>query len=110
MSQQATKLVIITEMLLFKHIVRILEAATPGGRLLGIDADARAIERSTRRLAPYGERAIVRQANFETMAEVASDNGFEAVDGILSSQLDAARQETWTEWRDGVLEERRGEA
>ena len=29
----------------------------------------------------------------------------EAVDGILSSQLDQARQEAWTEWRDGVLAE-----
>jgi foldase protein PrsA len=29
----------------------------------------------------------------------------EAVDGILSSQLDQERQEAWTEWRDGVLEE-----
>ena len=76
------------------HAVRILEAATPGGRLLGIDADARAIERSTRRLAPYGERAIVRQANFESIADVATDDGFDAVDGILmdlglsSHQLD----------------------
>ncbi len=76
------------------HAVRILEAATPGGRLLGIDADARAVERSTRRLAPYGERAVVRQANFESIADVAVDNGFEAVDGILmdlgvsSQQLD----------------------
>jgi len=31
MSTQATKLVIITEMLLFKHIVRILEAAGATG-------------------------------------------------------------------------------
>lgn len=31
MSQQATKLVIITEMLLFKHIVRIIEAAGATG-------------------------------------------------------------------------------
>jgi 16S rRNA (cytosine1402-N4)-methyltransferase len=43
------------------HAVRILEAATPGGRLLGIDADARAIERSERRLSRFGDRVVLRQ-------------------------------------------------
>jgi 16S rRNA (cytosine1402-N4)-methyltransferase len=77
------------------HAVRILGAADPSGRLLGIDADPRAIERSRARLAPYGDRATLRQANFESMAEVAHESGFEAVDGILmdlgvsSQQLDA---------------------
>jgi 16S rRNA (cytosine1402-N4)-methyltransferase len=77
------------------HAVRILEAANPGGRLLGIDADPRAIERTSARLSGFGDRAVVRQANFEAMAEVASDNGFEHVDGILmdlglsSQQLDS---------------------
>ena len=76
------------------HAVRILEAANPDGRLLGIDADPRAIERSRKRLARFGDRAVVRQANFESLAEVASKNGFLAVDGILmdlgvsSQQLD----------------------
>jgi len=76
------------------HAVRILGAANPDGRLLGIDADPRAIERSTRRLAGYGDRAVLRQTNFEFIAQVATDAGFEAVDGILmdlglsSQQLD----------------------
>jgi 16S rRNA (cytosine1402-N4)-methyltransferase len=76
------------------HAVRILEAANPDGRLLGIDADPRAIERSTARLAGFGSRATLRQANFGSMAEVATDAGFGAVDGILmdlgvsSQQLD----------------------
>jgi len=76
------------------HAVRILGAANPDGRLLGIDADPRAIERSTRRLAGYGDRAVLRQTNFESIAQVATDAGFEAVDGILmdlglsSQQLD----------------------
>ena len=76
------------------HAVRILGAANPDGRLLGIDADPRAIERSRQRLAPFGDRAILRQANFESMADVAAAAGFDAVDGILmdlgvsSQQLD----------------------
>jgi 16S rRNA (cytosine1402-N4)-methyltransferase len=76
------------------HAVRILEATNPDGRLLGIDADPRAIERSRRRLSKYGARAVLRQSNFERIAEVATDAGFRTVDGILmdlglsSQQLD----------------------
>jgi 16S rRNA (cytosine1402-N4)-methyltransferase len=76
------------------HASRILEAATPGGRLLGIDADPRAIERSGRRLAAYGDRVTLRQANFEAVGAVAREAGFERVHGILmdlglsSQQLD----------------------
>jgi 16S rRNA (cytosine1402-N4)-methyltransferase len=76
------------------HASRILEAANPDGRLLGIDADPHAIERSGRRLAPYGERVTLRHSNFETIAAVAAESGFERVDGILmdlgvsSQQLD----------------------
>jgi len=77
------------------HAVRILEATHPDGRLLGIDADPRAIERSADRLADYGDRVSLRQANFESIGPVASEAGFPAVDGILmdlgvsSQQLDA---------------------
>jgi 16S rRNA (cytosine1402-N4)-methyltransferase len=76
------------------HAARILEAANPGGRLLGIDADPRAIARSRERLASYGGQAVLRQSNFESIAKVATDAGFGAVDGILmdlglsSQQLD----------------------
>jgi 16S rRNA (cytosine1402-N4)-methyltransferase len=76
------------------HASRILEAAKPGGRLLGIDADPRAIERSRRRLAAYGDRVSLRQANFEALGPVAREAGFARVDGILldlgvsSQQLD----------------------
>jgi 16S rRNA (cytosine1402-N4)-methyltransferase len=76
------------------HASRILEAADPDGRLLGIDADARAIERSRRRLAGYGQRVTLRQADFRDLGAVAADSGFGSVDGILmdlgvsSQQLD----------------------
>jgi 16S rRNA (cytosine1402-N4)-methyltransferase len=65
------------------HSLRILGAASPGGRLLGIDADAAAIERSRARLAPFGEQVVLRQSNFEAIGEVAREAGFEQVDGIL---------------------------
>lgn len=65
------------------HAVRILEAATPDGRLLGIDADMAAVERSRRRLARFGERATIVHGNFEDIASLARDAGFGQVDGIL---------------------------
>jgi 16S rRNA (cytosine1402-N4)-methyltransferase len=65
------------------HALRILEANQPDGRLLGIDADRTAIARSRARLADFGERATLRQANFEELGEVARDTGFSPADGVL---------------------------
>ena len=65
------------------HSRPILEAATPGGRLLGIDADDAAIARTRSRLADFGERVTLRQANFEELADVAAETGFAPADGIL---------------------------
>jgi 16S rRNA (cytosine1402-N4)-methyltransferase len=66
------------------HTERILEAAKPDGRLLGLDADPAAINRVERRLRPrFGERLVLRQANFRELATVAPDAGFDAVDGCL---------------------------
>ena len=65
------------------HAERILEACAPDGRLLGLDADGAAIARAGRRLARFGERAVLRQANFRDLAGVAPAAGFGAVDGLL---------------------------
>ncbi len=65
------------------HAVRILESTAPDGRLLGIDADPLAIQRTQSRLATFGDRVVLRQANFEDLGDVASEAGFPAVDGIL---------------------------
>jgi len=65
------------------HAERVLEASSPDGRLLGLDADQAAIARSARRLARFGARAVLRQANFERLAEVAPEAGFGQVDGLL---------------------------
>jgi 16S rRNA (cytosine1402-N4)-methyltransferase len=65
------------------HAERILEASAPDGRLLGLDADGAAIARSARRLAHFGDRVVLRQANFRDLAEVAPEAGFAAVDGLL---------------------------
>ncbi|HTS14937.1 MAG TPA: 16S rRNA (cytosine(1402)-N(4))-methyltransferase RsmH [Candidatus Sulfotelmatobacter sp.] len=65
------------------HAVRILEASTPDGPLLGLDADPQAIARTARRLERFGARVTLRQANFEALGTVAPAAGFDAVDGIL---------------------------
>ena len=66
------------------HTERILEATTPDGRLLGLDADGAAIARVDARLRPrFGDRLVLRQANFRELKDVAPDAGFGAVDGML---------------------------
>jgi len=65
------------------HTERILEAASPDGRVLGLDADEAAIGRVGRRLARFGDRLVLRQANFRDLADVAPAAGFGAVDGLL---------------------------
>jgi len=66
------------------HTERILEAANPDGRLLGLDADPAAIARVEARLRPrFGDRLVLRQANFGDLATVAPAAGFAAVDGCL---------------------------
>jgi 16S rRNA (cytosine1402-N4)-methyltransferase len=65
------------------HAERILDASSPHGRLLGLDADPAAIARSAKRLARFGDRVVLRQTNFGHIAEVAPEAGFGQVDGIL---------------------------
>jgi 16S rRNA (cytosine1402-N4)-methyltransferase len=66
------------------HTERILEATDPDGRLLGLDADGAAIARVAGRLRPrFGDRLVLRQANFRELATVAPAAGFGQVDGVL---------------------------
>jgi 16S rRNA (cytosine1402-N4)-methyltransferase len=65
------------------HTERILEASDPDGRLLGLDADGAAIARVAQRLERFGDRLVLRQANFRELGTVAPAAGFGAVDGLL---------------------------
>jgi 16S rRNA (cytosine1402-N4)-methyltransferase len=65
------------------HAERLLEATSPDGRLLGLDADRAAISEATRVLARFGDRAVLRQANFESLLAVATDAGFVPLDAVL---------------------------
>src|SRR5262245_63586440 len=65
------------------HTERILEAASPDGRVLGLDADQLAIDRVRARLDRFGDRLVLRQANFRELADVAPAAGFGQVDGAF---------------------------
>jgi 16S rRNA (cytosine1402-N4)-methyltransferase len=66
------------------HTERILGATNPDGRLLGLDADGAAIARVRERLAAkFGDRLVLRQANFRELGTVAPAAGFDSVDGLL---------------------------
>ncbi len=65
------------------HAEAILEASAPTGRLLGLDADPRAIQRVQERLARFEPRITLVQSNFRHIAAVARAHGFQPADGIL---------------------------
>jgi 16S rRNA (cytosine1402-N4)-methyltransferase len=65
------------------HTERILEATNPDGRLLGLDADGAAIARVAAHLDRFGDRLVLRQANFREVGAVAPEAGFATVDGLL---------------------------
>jgi 16S rRNA (cytosine1402-N4)-methyltransferase len=65
------------------HAERLLEAASPDGRLLGLDADRAAIAEASRVLRRFGRRVVLRQANFETVYDVATATGLVPLDAVL---------------------------
>ena len=74
----------------------ILEASGPGGLLIGLDRDPAALAAARARLAPFGDRAILRQGNYAEMAVHLDLLDIDRLDGILldlgvsSHQLDTA--------------------
>ena len=65
------------------HAEAILEAASPGGALLGIDADPGAIEMSRARLSRFGEAFAAANANFRDVDSICDERGFTPVNGVL---------------------------
>lgn len=85
------------------HAEGLLARHSPHLRLIGIDRDATALERSKERLAPYGERVVLLHARFDhallhDVPEVLKSLGRERVQGVLfdlgvsSPQLDEAER------------------
>src|SRR3972149_5846787 len=65
------------------HTERILEASSPDGRLLGLDADGAAIARTRERLERFGDRVVLRQANFRELGAAAPREGFGPAAGLV---------------------------
>jgi len=80
------------------HAYGILEASSPSGLLLGLDVDPQAIALAEKRLAPFGERVILRKVSYRRLQEELQRLGWETVDGILldlglsSMQLDTTQR------------------
>lgn len=79
------------------HAEAILEQAQPGGRLLGIDADATALDIAAQRLERFGDAAILVNGNFDQLREIAGQAEWPSADGILLdlglSSLELRRRE-----------------
>jgi len=65
------------------HAAEILNRSEPDGVLIGLDQDADAVERCRMNLAEYGNRAIIRQANYRDLPVVLTRLHFNTVDGVL---------------------------
>ena len=78
------------------HTEAILFASAPGGSVLGIDADANAIERARSRLSHFGSSVALVNGNFRDVDSICRERGFVPVNGVLfdlglsSLQLGAA--------------------
>ena len=78
------------------HAAALLERSAPDGRLLGLDADPRALETAGARLAHFGDRVVLVNANFRELQSVAVERNVAGVDGIVmdlglsSRQLEAS--------------------
>lgn len=85
------------------HAEALLRRA-PEARLLGLDRDSQALERAAARLAPFGDRVRLEQANFHDLEEVVERVGLAGVAsvagiagvladlGVSSLQLDSAER------------------
>jgi 16S rRNA (cytosine1402-N4)-methyltransferase len=78
------------------HAEALLEASSPDGQLLGLDADADALALAHSRLHRFGSRVLLVHRNFADLAAVLSERQLSGVQGVLfdlgvsSMQLDRA--------------------
>lgn len=65
------------------HAEAVLDASSPDGQLLAVDADGSILALARERLSRFGDRVRFAHANFADLASVADKHSFEGVDGVL---------------------------
>ncbi len=65
------------------HSAAILDKSSPGGQLLGFDADPQAIKTARTALREYGKSVLLVNENFNHLEEIAAEHHFQPVHGIL---------------------------
>ncbi len=65
------------------HAAAILDKSSPGGQLLGIDADPEAIKVAAAKLETYGDKALLINDNFANLEAISIKYDFFPVHGIL---------------------------
>ena len=65
------------------HAAAILQASSPDGTLLALDADSAALLRARERLGPFGARVTLVHSSFAELGRVAREQGGHAVEGIV---------------------------
>jgi 16S rRNA (cytosine1402-N4)-methyltransferase len=66
------------------HAEAILDRTRPDGRLLALDQDEDALALAAERLSEHQSRTVFRHANFSRIVDVANEEGFVNVDGIVA--------------------------
>jgi len=80
------------------HALAIIEAASPGGSVLGIDKDPEALDAARPRLEPYGDDVRLVEGDFAELGNICREHGFAPVHGVLldvgisSLQVDRAER------------------
>ena len=65
------------------HAYAVMEAASPGGSLLGLDRDPEALAAARGRLAPFGDDVRLEQSDFAEMDRLCRELDFAPVHGVL---------------------------
>jgi 16S rRNA (cytosine1402-N4)-methyltransferase len=65
------------------HAMAILNASSPGGQLLGFEADPQAVTIARERLSDFGSSALIINRNFSSLEEECLEREFFPLNGIL---------------------------
>src|SRR3990172_9671002 len=65
------------------HAEAILDAASRGGALVGIDADPEALALARHRLSRFGDAVALVEGNFRDVDAICRERGFTPVNGVL---------------------------